>query len=190
MLNQLPELQLEQQRHDELAHRDILCLPVQDRIKHMVLHYAKYCGHLAAMSVAYDERRFVSTLVDTAIISLASANTLGMNLAEAVRGKDEMAGVRRAADNHTTSFFVGLARITGTMAKACESMDHLENFNYRGTLEESVTSIALLTFSVAVQNDLDLPALIRARWSRIERKFLPNPDASSVTETLRIARKA
>lgn len=198
MINQFSELQTEQQRHDDLAHRDILCLPVQDRIRHMVLHFAKYCGHFADMQAVNNEARFISTLVDTAIICLASANALGIKLASSVQDQtsssDLIAKLKAQSSisqELCTELFVQLSKVTGTMAKACESLDHLESFDYRGTLERGVVAIASLCSVVDDRARMDLPTLIRARWERIERKFPPSQEVASSgrNETLRLAKK-
>ena len=165
MFNELTELQFEQQRHDELAHRDILCLPVQDRIKHMVLHFAKYSGHFAELYESHDENKFTSTLIDTFIICLASANTLNIKLAPRLQQlsvKERCSFLDQEQGTLTTSalsagLFPLLAQITGTMAKACESLDHLEEFDFRGTLERGVISITSLTIVIAQTAGLDLP---------------------------------
>jgi len=198
MIDQFSELQTEQQRHDDLAHRDILCLPVQDRIRHMVLHFAKYCGHLADIQNVYNEARFTSTLVDTTIICLASANSLSIKLADSIQDQvsrsDRTTKFRAQAgisQELSTEFFVQLSKVTGTMAKACESLDHLESFDYRGTLERGVITIASLSAMVADRAGIELPTLVRARWERIERKFRPNQEVapSGRSETLRLAKK-
>ncbi len=198
MIDHFSELQTEQQRHDDLAHRDILCLPVQDRIRHMVLHFAKYCGHLADIQNVYNEARFTSTLVDTTIICLASANSLSIKLADSIQDQvsrsdrttkfKAQAGISQEL---STEFFVQLSKVTGTMAKACESLDHLESFDYLGTLERGVITIASLSAMVADRARIDLPTLVRARWERIERKFRPNQEVapSGRSETLRLAKK-
>src|SRR5437867_1956696 len=86
--SELSNLQLEQQTHDDIAHRDILALAVQDRVKHMVLHFAKYAGHFADIVETRDEPRFVATLVDTFIICLACANALNFKLDELIKNAD------------------------------------------------------------------------------------------------------
>ncbi len=198
MIDHFSELQTEQQRHDDLAHRDILCLPVQDRIRHMVLHFAKYCGHLADIQNVYNEARFTSTLVDTTIICLASANSLSIKLADSIQDQvsrsDRTTKFRAQAgisQELSTEFFIQLSKVTGTMAKACESLDHLESFDYRGTLERGVITIASLSAMVADRARIDLPTLVRARWEGIERKFRPNQEVapSGRSETLRLAKK-
>jgi hypothetical protein len=44
----LRQLQVEQFSHDETYHREIARLPVQQRLTHMTLHFAKYVGRLLA----------------------------------------------------------------------------------------------------------------------------------------------
>jgi hypothetical protein len=192
----LLELQRAQQRHDELAHRDILCLPMKDRIRHMVFHFAKYTGRLAELQTRRDDERFIATLVDTFIICLASANSLCINLSE------KLAGPR---DNNFESTFVNsceviaempriilpyTARITGEMAKACESLDHLERFDYRETLERGMVDLTELSLSVARRLNLRLPELAQKRWRQVEQKsiFYSEPlDTATHKESLRLA---
>src|SRR5712692_8017444 len=174
--SELFDLQLEQQKHDDIAHRDILALGVQDRVKHMVLHFAKYTGHFADVEETRDETRFVATLVDTSIICLACANALNFKLGELLKDADLSSidfgpdKVERATDL-STPFLLRFAKIGGSMAKACESLDHFEKYDYHGTLERGLAGICLLCLSLAQKANMDLGSLARARWARIERKF-------------------
>ena len=73
------DLQWTQLAHDERYHKDVVILPLGERIKHMALHMAKYAGYLAE-----DERsepqRVTRVLTDAFIITLATANTLNQDL--------------------------------------------------------------------------------------------------------------
>ena len=191
--SELSELQLEQQRHDEIAHRDILSLGKQDRVKHMVLHFAKYSGHFASTSESRDDSRFIATLVDTFIICLACANALNLKLNELVAEVDrslidfgpstveqpvELSGV----------LFSRFAKVVGTMAKACESLDHFEKFDYHGTLERGLAAIALLCLSVARKSRIDLYRLTRTRWAKVEAKFASS-SGSPKNDSIRLANR-
>ncbi len=192
LLAQMSNLQLEQQRHDDIAHRDILALTAQNRVKHMVLHFAKYSGHFADVQETRDEARFTATLVDTFIICLACANALNFRLGELLKDADlssvnltSVTGGR--AIDLAIPFFPQFAKITGTMAKACESLDHFEKFDYHGTLERGLIAITLLCLDIAQKAKIDLGVLTRARWATIERKFLSSSDVVSKNESIRLA---
>ena len=75
----LARLQWEQFEHDEKYHREIARLTVQDRLKHMALHFAKYSGGLAAGPDEAELRRLVT---DIFVIALSSANILNVRLAD------------------------------------------------------------------------------------------------------------
>src|SRR4051794_23080080 len=83
-IESLRGLQSGQHNHDTRSHWDILCLPVQDRIKHMVLHFAKYVGRLAPGN-SFDRIFVERTMVDTFIIVLAISNALNLDLADRVK---------------------------------------------------------------------------------------------------------
>jgi hypothetical protein len=53
----LLQMQREQFRHDERNHKDILCLPKPDRLKHYGLHYAKICWPSCARRSGGEEQR-------------------------------------------------------------------------------------------------------------------------------------
>jgi hypothetical protein len=163
--NELRDLQVGQQKHDRVSHWDILCLPAQDRLKHMVLHFAKYVGRLADKP---DDREFKRTLVDTFIIVLASANALNVDLAASFNQAKTARRYKRASA--ANEFFVGMARITGSMAKACEALDHVEGFDIRSRLERGAADLATLCVTTAAACGIDLTGETRAQWRRIEAR--------------------
>ena|ERR1700691_721418 len=79
--DELLRMQREQFRHDERNHKDILCLPKPDRLKHYGLHYAKYVGRLARGSA--EEKSNEQTLIDVILVTLSAANTLLQDLSKA-----------------------------------------------------------------------------------------------------------
>lgn len=192
--NELLKLQKGQLRHDELAHKDILCLPVQMRIKHMVLHFAKYTGHLVEARQLQSHELLVSTILDTWIIMLASANMLNLRLSEKLNPEGGCAyqhldSLGQAfADSHFISpndvydvSLFELGKITGRMAKACESLDHMEGFASRESLEEGVIAIARLLLGVSALLKINVQPLISYRWIEVERKSIfhqPEDDGS------------
>lgn len=182
--NELLKLQKAQLHHDELAHKDILCLPVQTRIKHMVLHFAKYTGHLVEARQLQSHELLVSTIIDTWIIVLASANILNLRLSEKLNPEgctyQNLHSLGQAfADSHFISpndvydlSLFELGKITGRMAKACESLDHMERFASRESLEEGVIGIARLLLAVSALLRINLLPLVSRRWIEVERKLI------------------
>lgn len=161
----LSEFQRLQYEHDVRSHWDIVCLPSQDRLKHMVLHFAKYVGRLAG---SIDKRSIESTLVDTFIISLTTANALNVNLS----AKCSFPSAATEVDQVTVhrKFLIGLAKATGQMAKACEALDHVEQFNSREQLEIGVIGICNLCLEAAASWGILLDEAIPARWKEVDAK--------------------
>lgn len=117
--DELQRMQREQFRHDERNHKDILCLPKPDRLKHYGLHYAKYVGRLARGSM--EPKSNEQTLIDAILVSLSAANTLHQDLALSI---DLEARAPAAAQIDPLRVFADAA---GRFADACEKLDHLEN---------------------------------------------------------------
>ena len=191
---ELASLQWEQQEHDDIAHRDILALSVQDRVKHMVLHFAKYSGHLAALTETRSTDKLISTLVDTFIICLACANALQFKLGELVNNSS-VALVDLGPSNNPvdvgSKMLLRLAPATGSMAKACESLDHFERVDYHVILESGLVQVTSQCLAAANKLNLDLFAHSRARWRAVERKWTQNRSGTTKgSEAIRLAAKA
>lgn len=174
----LSALQYEQQQHDEIAHRDILALPLDRRLTHMVLHFAKYSGRLFRDEMQ-EREKLERVIVDTAVICLASANALGIRLADRTseysKGGRHGWGARPLHDRDVGSIArwlgMGLALETAEMAKACESLDHLEDFPFRRTIECGVVEIAGLAVAAANAAQINVVERVRQRWAGIEGKY-------------------
>lgn len=178
-------LQREQQEHDKLYHREIFYLPYPSRMRHLVLHFAKYAGRISGSSVDDKDEVFRRTLADTFIVALSAADMLNMKLfallAPARRaplpglsdlGSLLMGGGAATEPSNVDWLFRRLAEEGGKMAKACESLDHMEAFDYRGTLTGSTLEIIRCCLISAHLSGLDLESLTRRRWKEIEEKFL------------------
>jgi hypothetical protein len=185
LLKTLCELQVEQLTHDESFHKDIVILPLADRIKHMALHNAKYVGYFIDAVDTGDDSRFQAVLTDAFIISLATANTLNQNIDQALRvaGGSNTGlmrvgamlidgGIRAAAEPF--GFVKAYARATGQMAKACESLDHMEDIPHVAIMRASNIELFTLIIVEATRRSLDLEALFRNRLRRIERGSIFN----------------
>jgi hypothetical protein len=162
----LDEFQRGQAHHDSACHADVLALPIQDRLKHFVLHFAKYVGGLVELQASTESSlRQRRLLTDAFIICLAMANCLNLRLS---------ARIAVGPDGHThdsVSVTRSLAIITGRMAKACEAMDHVERFDIRGELEKNVLEIAALVLNAANVFSIDLGLEVAERWSGVAKKM-------------------
>lgn len=124
-------VQLAQFKHDEKYHREISRLTVQDRLRHMALHFAKYAGRLQEDCADLTFKRMAT---DALIIAISSANTLNIDLTAK--------GLDRVSSNATREAFTKrLAIAAGRMAGACERLDHLEDFPFRAAITAEVLSI-------------------------------------------------
>lgn len=111
----LGKLQIEQFRHDQRNHSDIICLSKPDRLKHYGLHFAKYAGRIARG--AKEPIAFERTVTDAALVCFSAANTLHQHL-------DAFEVRMEARQDH----MLVLADAAGRFADACEKIDHLEEF--------------------------------------------------------------
>lgn len=169
---QLFALQLAQFRHDERYHRDIVLLPVGDRMKHMALHIAKYAGGLIEAIQNDDADRYRKIAIDAFIIALASANTLNLNLKDAFAQKvaDVECSVNFAPNANEFDFVHRLMVCAGEFAKACESLDHVEKFPFREEMAKSVAAIAGILVQEAAHRGWDLVPLMKDRLREVERR--------------------
>ena len=182
-LNDLLNLQPKQLVHDANYHQDICRLPYTARINHMVLHFAKYAGKFLSAEEHHDRQLLIATLVDTWIITMASANILNLRLSESLGLEDQGATTlspslqRMAAEfgPEKDPYFLALRHLgktAGLMTKACEATDHGEPFDSRGTLERGVIHIAKLSIVLAHQLAIDLAMLVQKRWTDIEARSI------------------
>ena len=182
---ELDLLQQAQQKHDEQHHRDIFYLSYPQRMAHLVFHFAKYSGRLAELQKGADNKRFEATLIDTLIVALSAANIFNIKLSETVLSEDlsqydsldEVAQIICDVDAPSSAsssewFFQRLAQATGRMAKACESLDHMEEFNYRRELTEGILEIIRGVIVAGERAGIDLTDSTRRRWQQIETRFV------------------
>ncbi len=94
--NELFMLQLEQLKHDQRYHQDFCGLPICQRMKHMALHFSKYSGRVAELHGDNDTRPLHTTITDTFIICLVTANILNVRLADHIpHANDDQVGSLR-----------------------------------------------------------------------------------------------
>lgn len=156
----LDRLQWEQFEHDEKYHREIARLTVQDRLKHMALHFAKYAGEI------YDqpsEDKFRRLVTDTLVIGISAANTLNVKLADVV-------GQTNPFD--PCEFDRQLVIAAGRMATACEKLDHLEDFPFRPHIASEVVKIIDAALAVFMDKGWDVPTTIKDRLAPVKAKSI------------------
>ena len=108
---------------------------IRNSVIHMSLHNAKYSARFVAAHEDNDEDLHRNTLTDAFIISVATANALTYDLRKCIpiemSNLDSLVAVGTALGNAKRSnltFHRRYAAEVGQMAKACESLDHLENY--------------------------------------------------------------
>jgi hypothetical protein len=155
------QLQLEQFTHDEVYHREIARLNVQDRLKHMALHFAKYAGNLA--EAADDDRVVKKAATDTFIIAVSTANILNVRLSELMRPTQA---------ETSKSFPTLLAIHAGRMAAACEKLDHLEDVAFRPIIRDNAVALAAAAADEAQRRGWNIVDLVRVRLSGVKQKMM------------------
>ncbi len=155
----LDRLQWQQFEHDEKYHREIARLPVQDRLKHMALHFAKYAGNLAEEPQDEGVKRLVTDIV---VIAISSANILNLRLS------DQHNALRSAGEE--TGFATGITIAAGRMAAACEKMDHLEAFPFRERITASVLELLSRALSYAEVKGWEVENMVAARLQPVKEK--------------------
>lgn len=144
-------------------------MPVLRRLTHFTLHFSKYVGSLAK---AYRERDNVlkhRVITDSFIIALAAANAMNVDLERQITSgvaKIDAGGGIRSCE----SLVMLYAEVVGEMAKACEALDHLEDYPYRSVLERSVVLVTQIIVRLAALEEIDLSATTVERWKSVEHK--------------------
>ena len=174
-------LQRLQRAHDEVAHRDILSFDLHTRLKHMVLHFFKYAGKIEAVRSSRGAEELRRALLDAFIICMASANSLNVSLGAAlpveteVNSLDALARVfakKYRTEDVFSAAVTHLVLIGGSMAKAMESADHMEDGNPRTAMCTLVAQMTEAVLGLLVQVRTGLEPDIRSRLESVERKSI------------------
>jgi len=170
-------LQRAQLQHDAAYHQDILVLDTARRAKHMALHNAKYTGRFVAAVEDGDSELFGRTLTDAFIISVATANTFSQDIgAELLPEFGECVSLQDLGERlfhnrgNESSFVREYAIHTGNMAKACESLDHLEDFPFRSQIVAANLGIFEAIVAEASVRRIDVTEAYSERISEVESK--------------------
>ncbi len=179
--DQLLALQWAQLKHDEAYHKDVVILPLAQRIKHMALHNAMYTAYFFEGIDGCDEARLAKTLIDAFIIALASANTLnqdlGQELSDLGGASFREAGARLALelarDAGDPLWLVRqFARHNGQLAKICESWDHLEPIPFREGMKSCNLALLKVVLAEASAKSLDIADAYQSRIRVVETRSI------------------
>ncbi len=179
----LNELQWKQLQHDKLYHADIWVLPVQQRLKHMVLHLAKYSARLSVSALSVKSTSGISdyeaVLKDIFIISISSINILNKSLSSIVIDNwgcpDEIdtnelyKHIPKKELNNSDVISIALfcSKNSAELCKAIEATDHFEEFNSRSVILTALTEFIRLSFLVLGE---DIEKKIENRLYEVEKR--------------------
>lgn len=150
-------------QHDRDYHPDIHGLDVVPRLKHMALHQTKYAAKLIDAEDNNDNARTKQAMVDGFIIGIATANILTDRLSEV-----ELKTTSKTANS--MSFAKRYLQNVGRIAKACESIDHLEDFPYRKELVATNRALVFDAVNEACRKNQDIVKLAWGRLKSVEEK--------------------
>jgi len=170
----LRALQWHQHRHDVDYHADVAAMPPAVRMKHFSLHMAKYAAYLVESDETSDQAKLECALLDSLAIILAIANTLGQDLGQDVQvptgstphGAQALAGLTQGV---TWRFFV---REVGALSKACEALDHLEDFPFKKAMKAANCELARIVFASAARIGLDIEDRYKIRLREVEKRSM------------------
>lgn len=182
--DQLLALQWAQLKHDEAYHKDVVILPLAQRIKHMSLHNAKYTAYFFEALDAKDNARLSKTLVDAFIITLASANALNQDLGKELGDAAAASSFPETAASLAQSLLRDpddplwlvrtFARHNGQLAKVCESWDHLEAVPFRDGMQACNLALLKVVLAEAGVRSLDIQAAYKSRIRAVETRSIFN----------------
>jgi len=179
---QLKELEWKQLQHDKLYHSDIWCLDVQTRLKHMVLHIAKYSSKVQLVFLGdLDDAKFQEVILDIFIISLSSINIINKDVNDALGVFDED-GIDHLytrtfselfdEDSFDKNFQVLVNKSVSLLCKAIEATDHFEAFHSRSVIVEEFCKLLKVSF-VSMLNyfpSVDLFDAVSDRLYQVEKR--------------------
>lgn len=182
---QLTQLQFIQLEHDKYFHPDILSLPVQRRVCHMTLHFAKYAGKLTVAKHNHDRDSLLMTLVDVFIICLTVGNMFNKRLSDldSLFALQDEQNISDFAKRLTVSEKISKEDIftyasemltieAGKMAKAIESLDHLESYPYKESVLDSLSKIVEIVIVSFSFMNVDVYSKICSRLEAVEKKSI------------------
>lgn len=171
----LRALQWHQHRHDVDYHADVAAMPPAVRMKHFSLHMAKYAAYFVECDETGDQSKLERALLDSLAIILAIANTLGQDLSKDVQGATGERPPNSAGEldglpqEMMWRFFV---REVGALSKACEALDHLEDFPFKKAMKDANCKLARITLASAATLDLNIVDRYKSRLRDVEKRSM------------------
>ena len=124
----------------------------------------KYAAKFAGYETEGMEDEFNRVLTDAFVIVLATANTLLQRIEVSLSDGD----ANYLADKNPMPFTVAYLKRVGQMAKACESIDHLEDYPFRKVLTAMNHELANQIVFEAKRRNLSLVKLYEERIFAVE----------------------
>ncbi|MCH8490342.1 MAG: hypothetical protein LAT81_10500 [Oceanicaulis sp.] len=173
-VDDLLELQREQVQHDEQFHKEIVRLSAAERIKHIVLHLAKYHCHLQLNWG--DEAARNRVITDSLIMCLSGLSMLNRHVADtwAQLTDEDIALLDRASSGKDdVAFNRAYAKFLVSGAAAAEKLDHIESHDYRGAFVLCFSGVSNLCHTY-LKNTVNLnPSLtVRERLLEVKKKSI------------------
>ena len=175
--NKLFRLQLAQREHDEKYHPEISRLPLHHRLNHMALHFAKYAGRLARALREENGVDVPRTMTDIFIISMSCANALNIDLGDYLieenissENTPATASGRQESQTLQIELLLDVTDAAGRMAKACETVDHLEAFPFREQMSQSTVDLAKISLAYMQSRCMDPADEVFTRLEGVRRK--------------------
>lgn len=181
VIEQLFKLQADQLDHDEFFHKEITRLSVHHRLNHMALHFAKYSGKICNCILnSSDEQILKKTIIDSFIISITCTNILNIRVSDKLSYGDfskisslgDLGVVIAQSSNVDLNDPLWLVKtypiVVGELAKACESVDHLESYQYRDSIANCIIKICSLMLVAASHLHIDLPTEVHNRLTGVK----------------------
>lgn len=195
-LDWLKTFQWLQYQHDEKYHAEISRLSVPQRMAHLVLHLTKYTSDLLYRSM--NARLFqadTKRLTDCVIISTSMLNTLNIDMQKLLPVRSFSNNEKWYPGKNLGQFLVSnyqypeplgepvggsfmammilMHRQVGEMAKAVETLDHLEDYPSREKLSKAVVEFWLQAIMVhSFQNKQTIWREVEDRLTEVEMKSM------------------
>lgn len=172
------ELQWKQKQHDKRYHEDIWILSVQNRAKHMILHLNKYSGRFFEDLRENNLEKLEMHIIDAIIINFSYANIFQVPISKnyenfnTINNLNELIKLYKNSNSKDIlNIAIDFAISVGKMSKTIESLDHVEQHNYRENLNQYVFDIQDTLFSLcAYLNLTNVEEKIEKRLYSVESK--------------------
>ena len=178
---ELKRLQHAQLWHDTHYHPDVWSLKVPARLNHYILHLTKYIGELADFNQG-DSIKITNSLIDMAVILTCMSNAVNLDIYQNIYTKNLSAYSSLSALQNTsnvkcnremhTEFVLKCISVTGKMAKALDKNEHLEKFDSRTMIDDSIGYLINENIMYISYYNIDIKDLYISRLRDIEKRSI------------------